>query len=330
MPVVNGQVVRARYTALKLRELSSVDRPAQPGALATIMKRDDRTPPAEASIFALSVAKYVTQDDDAHTFAEVLQENLFDERVWPMVSALSQSIRSIIGDRSVVGEARDSKIGQSVDEFLAAVRDIAPDTQKRLAALISKKDETMKTVEQLQAEVDDLKAKLAEQMGKTTKAEADLVVAQTAKGEAEKALIAATDEVVRVGDTEVRKSEVGATQFTVVKALGKERDLARLEKRADQEFSALPGTAVEKAAVLMAIDGMPEPVSKSLNAILVAGQRLAKMGFERLGNHDELTKAAGDFNLKVAEIEKRDGISKTAAMSKARAEFPAEFEASQG
>lgn len=44
MPIIDGKVHRSRYTSLKLNELSSVDRPAQPGALALIMKRHDDTP----------------------------------------------------------------------------------------------------------------------------------------------------------------------------------------------------------------------------------------------------------------------------------------------
>lgn len=42
MPIIDGKVVRARYTKLKLNEISSVDNPAQAGALAAIMKRDER------------------------------------------------------------------------------------------------------------------------------------------------------------------------------------------------------------------------------------------------------------------------------------------------
>jgi len=41
MPIIDGKVVRSRYTSLKIAELSAVDRPAQSGALALIMKRDD-------------------------------------------------------------------------------------------------------------------------------------------------------------------------------------------------------------------------------------------------------------------------------------------------
>lgn len=44
---------------------------------------------------------------------------------------------------------------------------------------------------------------------------------------------------------------------------------------------------------------------------------------------NELKKARGDFQTRVAEIKKRDGISTTRAMEKAAAEYPDEFAAYQ-
>ena len=149
MPMVDGKPVRARFTALKLGELSSVDKPAQPGATAVILKRDESQPAPEPaqkaapSVLALAVAKYVETDAGAHTFDEVLQANVFDEKIWPMVSALSQSIRSIMADTKVKGADKEAKVTQSVDEFLAAVRDISPTAEKRLAELVSKRNPNM-------------------------------------------------------------------------------------------------------------------------------------------------------------------------------------------
>lgn len=334
MPVIDGKVVRARYTHLKLHELSSVDRPAQPGAKMTIMKRDTR---GEELV---EIAKYVCEDDGAHSFSQVLTENKFSEQIWPYTDAFTQSIRSIVGDKGLSGADRDAKITASVGEFLAAVRTISPDTEKQLAELINKRDVPMpKTVEQLEGEVSTLKSQLetsASQLAIANKSLEDLKAEADAKGkeaeETKKALAAATDEVITVGGQELRKSEVGAANFTMAKAMRDERDTAIFEKRASEEFPNLVGTTTEKALVLKSIETLPEDAKKAATAILTAAEKMTAAGFDRIGtgggNNSPTEKAAeAGFMTKVAEVQKRDGIKQSDAMSKARQEFPEEFAA---
>jgi hypothetical protein len=340
MPVIDGVVVRSRYTKLDLRELSSVDNPAQPGALAAIMKRaDPAQPPAQPSILALSVAKYVDSDDGAHTFTEVLNENEFDEKVWPMVSALSQSIRSIMGDRAIAAADRETKVSQSVDEFLAAVREISPAAEKKLAELISKRNPDMTELEKANAKVAELTGQLtsANALVTSEKARADtaekaLETEQAAHGETKKAFVAATDETITVEGTEIKKSAVGEAQFTVVKVLQQQAQTASLEKRASESYAHLTGTTAEKAKVLGAIEKIAdEDVRKAATAILDSAEKMASGGFRMIGAGGEVpesvTKALGDFNGKVAEIQKRDGIAQHEAMRKAREEHPDLFQA---
>lgn len=255
MPVIDGKVVRARYTSLKLNELSAVDRPAQPGAKAVIMKRDDR-----------------------------------------------------------------------------------------LEEPANKRDENSmtKTVEQLEGEIAKLtgtNTSLTAQLATATKALEDMTGERDKAKEdcdkAQKALIAATDEVIKSGDVEVRKSEVGEASFTMLKAMRDERDMAQFEKRAETEFGHVVGTTTEKAAVLKAFAGMSEDTRKAAEAVFTAAEKMAAAGFERLGSggvvQNETQKAAtGTFMAKVAEIAKRDSIPQSAALAKARTEFPAEFAAYNG
>lgn len=320
----DGTISRARYTSLKLGELSSVDRPAQGDALAVCMKRMD-----DPDALIAEVAKYICSEDGAHEFKEVLAENRFSSEIWPFTDALSQSIRSIVGDKSVSTEERESKINSSVAQFLAAVRTISPEIEQKIEGLISKREITMlKTVEQLEAEIATLKsdhtAEIQALTGRAEKAEGELTVAQ-------KALADATDEVITVGGVELRKSEVGAANFSVSKALRDERDMAVFEKRAEAEFSHITGTTAEKAALLKAIDAMPEEARKSATAVLESAEKMAAAGFAMIGVNGGLTetaKAAGDtFTAKVQEIKKRDGSTEAEAMSTARREFPKEFAA---
>jgi hypothetical protein len=59
-------VVRARYTRLKIDEISSVDRPAQPGAVALLVKHDQRPPMA---VFKDCAAAIQNRDGSSHTEA---------------------------------------------------------------------------------------------------------------------------------------------------------------------------------------------------------------------------------------------------------------------
>lgn len=345
MPRINGQVVRARFTALKLSELSAVDNPAQPTALAVCFKRDDDE---RAEAIAL-IVKYgaglmapVDDDEGAETFADILRENEFDEKIWPYTNALAQSIRSIVGDSSLMGGDMDAAIKESVNGFLAAMTSLSPGTGTQLAKLLSKRNEIMpKTVEQLETEVATLKSELTAAQGeaatakaKMTAAEEAALAAATEAKTAKDALTAATEEVIKVGEIELKKSEVGEASFAVSKALMDERDMARFEKRADDEYRHVVGKASEKALVLKAVAAMPEEARKAFDAILLSAEKMAAGAFSTLGStggRTEVGKAAeASFETKVGEIQKRDGIGRSAAMTKARGEFPTEFEAAYG
>lgn len=339
----DGTIVRARYTKLDLRELSAVDRPAQPGALATILKRDDSRD-GEGYADLQLVAKYICQDDGAHTFAEVLAENKFSEQIWPFTDALTQSIRSIIGDKRLSGDEREAKVIESVASFLSKIREIAPEVAKQLQGLVKKKDGPMpKSIEELTAElakangqIEQLTARAEKAEGERDAAKAAQADAEKARDEAKKALSEATDDVVKVGDREVKKSVVGTEQFEAFKALADERDLARLEKRADTEFGHVVGKAEDKAKVLKAIEGIAdEETRKAGLAILESAEKMAKGAFSMLGGRgpsesEDQETAKRDFETKVEEIAKRDKCNHTEAMSKARRENPELFKRMQG
>jgi hypothetical protein len=66
MPIIDGEVVRARFHSLKINELSSVDRPAQPGALAVLLKTEK---PAVVAKFLDLVEAIQKRDSCARTTA---------------------------------------------------------------------------------------------------------------------------------------------------------------------------------------------------------------------------------------------------------------------
>ena len=88
----------------------------------------------------------------------------------------------------------------------------------------------------------------------------------------------------------------------------------------------LPDSVHRKIKELAANDGV------SVNQFIAsaAAEKMASGGFRMIGSGEqpeEVRKALGDFNGKVAEIEKRDNCSRFEAMRKARTEHPELFEA---
>lgn len=334
--MADGTIVRARYTKLDLSELSAVDRPAQPGATMAIMKRDDSVDLPSLQL----VAKYVCEEDGAHSFVEVLRENEFSQKIWPFTDALTQSIRSIVGDKRLSGEDREARVTESVASFLQKVREIAPQVAKQLEGLVSKKDGPMpKSIEQLEADLAKAQGDLTTMTARAEKAETDLAAMTEAKDKAEADCAEAKkglDETITVGGAEVKKSEIGETQFAVMKGLADERDLARLEKRADADYRHVVGKTEEKAQVLQAVEKIAdEPTRKAAMAIIDSAEKMAKGAFDMLGGHggagptEEQATAKREFD---AEVQKNvdAGLKPTEAMSKARREHAELFNKSQG
>ena len=344
MPIIKGQVVRARYTSLKLNELSAVDRPAQPGATMAILKRA----PDE---MADKVVKYCDTEQGARTFATLLTEAENRRRYWeayeaiyPLMDALSDSVRSIIADQSLSNETRQAMIRQSAEDFLNAVREKAPEVETELAKLMDsgspipvEKGPDMKTIEQLEAEIVELNksvtglnAQIVTLTADLTTQKAALVAEKAAHVATQKSLTEATDEVIKVGDTEVRKSVAGDAQFAVAKALLDERDTARIEKRVSTEFNLVPGTDTEKALVIKHLSTAGEEVVKTFESIMTAAQKAVSGMFQTQGHrHEEVRKASQDFEATVSEIQKRDGVTRLVALEKATAENPEAFAAYQ-
>lgn len=274
---------------------------------------------------AHQIAKYVGCEDGAHSFQDVFVENKFSQEIWPFTDALSQSIRSIVGDGDLVTADREMKINESVQQFLAAVRGISPGaadgaTIKAIEDLFSKGKSTMpKSIEELQTEVTALTKRAETAEAGLAKANADMTalgdqkakadeecatakaaLAAVNKGDLEKQvaeltgerdtlkadLAKATDETVKVEGVEIRKSAVGNAQFAAFKASESRAQRAEFEKRAQADFPLVTGSAVEIGKILKLRDGADEETRKAIDAVLESNQAMSKAGFDRFGTSD--------------------------------------------
>ena len=155
---------------------------------------------------------------------------------------------------------------------------------KKVADLQAQITDLTKRAEAADKRAADAGTSLADVTKRAEKAEADLATVTKAKETVEK------DEVIKVGEIEVKKSAVGDATFAVIKAqqaeIVKERDareLVELTKRAETEYASLPGEPVAKAKVLKAMAGLGEEDRTALDVMLKAGQaamdeRMAERG----------------------------------------------------
>jgi hypothetical protein len=235
---------KARLRQLKLSELSLVDSPANPEARVTLFKRADT---AGDSSLSESIAKrYLDPSEGARSFGEVLQSEMEEAHYWrvqrevgPAIGALETAMRSIAGDGGLDSDNKQAMMRNSVEDFLASIRQRWPDVEMALAKAYQESDEDpnkgdvdMNELEKLQSQVKELTEKLAkvtaasEDAGKVAQAQEELKAAQKQSEELSEKLAA----------VEAEKAEAEA----LGKLSDEEKEYAKsLEADARKEFLAL-------------------------------------------------------------------------------------------
>jgi hypothetical protein len=182
-----------KITRLILKEISSVDNPAQPHATMSIMKRHD--PLTE------TIQKYygeLVKDRDAiKDFSELLrlrdkESKLWKarEELWPVMDAFRENVNNIVTDINLSLDAKMAQIESNVNSFVAAVREKVPDVEEELTKLFKdagfsgnnptdstenepvSDTENVKKMAELEASVAELTKKLADAEAVITKAAA--------------------------------------------------------------------------------------------------------------------------------------------------------------
>ena len=323
-------------TDFSLLEISAVDNPAQKGARATIMKRDDS--------IAESILKYVEPEDGAQSFSDVLEDTERRqeyweavEAVWPALDAMSDSVRSIVADDKMTIDAKRTMLVASVDDFLSAVVEKIPDAEQMLrkylfdphdAAKPDKEDEDddMADIGKLEikvnkSEIDEYVNSIKEQTDRADKAEAALDAFKAAE-------IEKNDETVSVNGQAIKKSAVGDVAFKALKTQSDEitkvkedAAVAEFAKRAETELPNLPGDVTAKGSCLMAAEKMSKSDRATFSAMLNAGNKALGAAMKELGaagdgaDDKSMTKAEAKANRLADELVKTKGITKDAAMA---------------
>ena len=116
----------------------------------------------------------------------------------------------------------------------------------------------------------------------------------------------------------------------IAKEEREKREVAELTKRADDFLKNFTGEVKDKVDVLRAISKMDAGTQAALEKMLEAGGKAISAAFKTIGHSKEaLQKTGADFSKRVDAIQERDKCARHEAMSKARAEDPAAYQAYQ-
>ena len=154
---------------LTLSEISGVTVPAQSDAVVTIWKSDDPE--------IVELTKYLSTADGAKSFTDFMADVTARERVdrigsdlWPVTSALRDSLTSILADTSLTDAEKEEKIAASVAQFGMTVNptsqhpetggSVANELMKMLEDNDNMSEELVKKAEGLEAQVAELTKKL--------------------------------------------------------------------------------------------------------------------------------------------------------------------------
>lgn len=158
-------------------------------------------------------------------------------------------------------------------------------------------------------QIAELQKNLATAVAEIATLKSDLEVAKAATKTAQ------TDEVIKVGAIEVRKSVVGDTTFAVMKAQQEEIELHKFTTQANADIPNLPGEAADKAKVLRVISTLDAPVAKTLTEMLKGGnaamvKAVKELGAGGGGNQDDPDEQLDQMALKYGKDNK---VSKAVA-----------------
>lgn len=326
----------------ELTEISGVDRPAQPTATMSIIKRREDDP---ADVTATLIKAYCNKShENAKTFAETLLADRVNDSLWPMTNALSSTIRSILEDGELSEKA--TAVGQAIDDFGAKMRSIVDDSESPLTKfamnLIAGKigdttgeGKTMPNEKELQKKLDDANTALADMTLISKLNDNEKTFMEGMDDNARKAFTALTseerkgkmdlakrdDETLVVDGATISKNVVGDGMFAVIKSQQAQITLqadkvekaqqaavtATMTKRAGAELGHLAGTDEAKGEVLKLLAGAPEEVRKTAEAIFKSADEMAGKAFGKQGHGDGQSAISG------TAVEKLETLAKAHA-----------------
>ncbi len=304
----DGKENRQKISNMSISKLSVCAKPAHSDALATIIKS----------------AKVTPRDLEKQTFVEALSQSQVEEEAckiysisWDLFNALENSMRVTISDSLILN--KKEIIQTNIADFANALHGVIGATD-----IIKEADMTQ---EEMKKMVDDAVAPVQKALDKANALakmnddmksfygdldeagkENFLKMDDTERvADIEKSRV--SDEVFKMGDTEIKKSVVGADVFEIMKAQqaqindGIKKTAAALAKSEMMEFTKtaetfypnLPGKPEDKGAVLKTMSTMGKTERETLETMLKSANGAnAELFKERGSDGTSLEKTASE------------------------------------
>jgi hypothetical protein len=338
--------VAKKIRGMSIREVSLVDKGANPGARIALYKRAEADQPATAQVVVLTKQSLrakmaevqkdypaAQQPEMATMFSELYDEDFeeFYEAWYDMLCALGDSVRSITGDQELTVDQRKQLLEQTLTEFHdTAVAELAV-AKSKTQTRTTDGDETMTAeVEKLNQEIAELTSKLEAadaKLNKKGEKEGDACMLDGEEGsmamEAGKLVCVTKRELEkRNAVPEHIKKKLDEQELEISKLRDKD-ELNEFTKRAEA-YGKLPIEGAKFAPIL-------RKLSKALAAEEFAEvERVLKAAHEAMGHVLKVHGTDGTvpgsaleaINAKANEISKKQGISKEKAFDQACQENP--------
>ncbi len=313
----------------KINEISAVDFPAQKGARATILKRDDSDDPYWKRDFSSK------ERDQLASTGAALPDGSFPIK---SVQDLKNAIHAIgrakdpakakahiiaraksLGATSELPDGWVSKRHERTDDMTEAeIQKMIADAVTAATADLSKKLEDANTaIKKMGA--DNKKKPQADSYDDGDEPDADdaqksawrpyiekRVASALAKAKAEfDAEVAKADDIRKndesftgEGGVVIRKSDYAkAEHFTMAKAQQDRIEMQDFTKKAEAEIPHLPGTSLVKAVALRAIAKLEKGARDAIEAMLKGGNAAMKASMSELGNNGGMSEGSASADL---------------------------------
>ena len=350
MPPPRKRIMRE----FRIDEISGVDNPAQEGARVAVMKRDASTPTTDR--LAQKMADLLTSEEDGHQHGVTIRRGAGEAPLWIYVDSSSGEMENSHHDHPI---ARDPDGQYVLGVIAGHTHTIDQETMSRaVLTLVTTKtadttgkggtmpDEqntdatagTEPTVAALQKQLDRANAVIA--LGSDERAHYDALSDEAAQeaflvksADGRRVEIAATQDadpvVYTTADGVAIRKSAGDAFIALAKsnddlrkeadALRAEREQEALGKRADVELSHLPGDVRVRAAMLKAMDDIPDPVQReAAHNVLKAQNAVMATAFETHGHGGQPPPGSPEEELdRLAKVQaEKDGTTLAVAYAK--------------
>lgn len=249
-------------TKFKIKELSGVDRPAQAGARAVIMKRAE-TPEEIAAAAALAKAKQGPHPDHE---GDPMSSEIKKALGLPETATDAELAAAITKAATSIAALETATAELAIAKALASMTDV----QKAYHADLAKSDAgKAKAFLDMKAEDKDAEVKKAASGDETVTLEGR-TISKRAVGEDTFAILKGQAARIEANEAEIRKANEAAATAT-------------FEKAASEHYKHLAGTVAERGAVLKYLSLAPDDVKKSAETILKAAQAASEFAFTKRG-----------------------------------------------